>query len=219
MGKAQKQKETPAQKALAEHAMLQLNDYKQRWLPVQQRLAQTIEAAGAEDSTERRMAQGRSSTDTAMAFDKVQGAVEKSLASGGATGLKVAGLGDDKAKSTGLGAVMSDQAIDDAYTQGLGALVQIGRGEAAQVGNSLSQQAQNSATQARADAEASAMEREGNAALIGQVAGFGLQQGFSAMGTPANVQNIGGKYNSSDPFGAFRGDTGTGMAPTVRGGM
>jgi hypothetical protein len=200
MGKAQQQKETPAQKALADHAKLQLDDYKKRWLPVQQRLAQTIESAGAEGSAERRMAAGRSSTDTAMAFDKVQGAVEKSLASGGGTGLKVAGLGDDRAKSTGLGAVMSDQAIDDAYTQGLGALVQIGRGESAQVGNSLAQQAQSSGAQARADAEASAMEREGNAALIGQVGGFGLQQGLSKI--PNMNTN---KYTGTNDFKGVNG--------------
>ncbi len=180
MGKAQKQKETPAQKALADHAMLQLRDYKQRWLPVQQHLAKSIEDEGAAGSVQRRMAAGRSSTDVAMAFDKAQGATEKGLSSG-RSALGVTGMADDAAKATGLGALMSDQAIDDAYTQGLGALTKIGRGEAATVGNSLGVQAQNSAAQARADAEASAMNREGNAQLGAQVAGFGLQQGLSQL--------------------------------------
>ncbi len=188
MAGAKKQKETPAQKALAEHSWNQLQDYKKRWLPVQQRLAQTIQDAGAEGSTERRAAAGRSSTDTAMAFDKAQGALEKSISNnvvggvGSSRGkLGITGMSDDQAKSTGLGHVMSEQAIDDAYTQGLGALVSIGRGESAQVTNSMSSMAASSAAQARADAEASAANREGNAAMIGQVGGFGLQQGLKQL--------------------------------------
>jgi hypothetical protein len=188
MGKAKTQKETPAQKALAEHGWNQLQDYKKRWLPVQQRLAQTIQADGAEGSTARRQAAGRSATDTAMAFDKAQGGFQKSISNnvvggiGSSRGkLGITGIGEDQATSTGLGRMMSEQAIDNAYTQGLGALVSIGRGESAQVGNSLSQQAASSAQQARADAEASAINREGNAGMIGQVAGFGLQQGMKQL--------------------------------------
>ena len=195
MGKAQSIKETPAQKALADHAMAQLQDYKQRWLPVQQHLAQTIESEGAAGSVQRRMAEGRASTDNAMAFDKVQGGVEKSLASGGSP-LKVTGLADDQSTSRGLGAMMSEQAIDNAYTEGLGALTKIGRGEAATVGTSMAQQASNSAMQAKADAEASAMNREGNAQMIGQVGGFGLQQGLSQL---PNMR--GSAFNAYDPNG------------------
>ena len=173
---------------MAEHGWNQLQDYKQRWLPVQHRLAQTIQADGAEGSAARRAATGRSSTDTAMAFDKAQGAMEKSISNnvvggiGSSRGkLGITGMGDDQATSGSLGRMMSEQAVDDAYTQGLGALVSLGRGESAQVSNSMSQQAASSAAQARADAEASAMAREGNAAMFGQVAGFGMQQGLKQL--------------------------------------
>lgn len=200
MGKAKEQKETAAQKAQAEHAMLLLQDYKQRWLPVQQRLAQTIEANGAKDSAARKLAAGKASTDTAMAFDKAQGGLEKSLSNNGVgpgssrANLAITGVGDDIATSKGLGGVMSDQAIDDAYTQGLGALASIGRGERAQVGANMSTMAKASAEQAQADAEASFAERQGNAQLFGQVGGLGLQQGLKSIGTaptPPPLQSTG----------------------------
>ena len=76
---------------------------------------------------------------------------------------------------------MSDQMLDDAYIQGLGSLAAIGRGERASVGQSLSAQAQQSGAQAQADASASLMEQQGNAALGAQLAGFGLQQGLSRL--------------------------------------
>jgi len=76
---------------------------------------------------------------------------------------------------------MSDQMIDDAYTQGLGALTAIGRGERGLVGQGLTAQAQQSSAQAAADASASLMEHQGNAALGGQVVGFGLQQGLKGL--------------------------------------
>jgi len=179
--------ETPAQRALAEHAVAQLQDYKQRWLPVQQKLARQIEEQGAPDSAARRLAAGKSSTDTAIAFDKAGKGLEASLSNAGVgpgssrANLGVTGLGTDAAASTAAGHMISDQMIDDAYLQGLGALASVGRGERASVGQSLTAQAQQSSAQAQADASAALMERQGNAALAGQVAGFGLQQGLSRL--------------------------------------
>ncbi len=188
--KAGQVQETGAQRAQAEHALLLLGDYKQRWLPVQQKLASTIEQEGAKGSAARRLAAGKSSTDVAMNFDKAQGALEKSLTNSGAavgsskSNLAITGLGTDAAASTGVGHMMSEQAIDDAYTQGLGALTALGRGERATVGANMSNMAANSASQASADAASALATREGNAALIGQVGGFGLQQGMKGIGTP-----------------------------------
>lgn len=190
--KAGQQSETPQERASAEHAVAQLKDYRQRWLPVQQRLAETIEASGEKDSAARRLATGKATTDTAMAFDKAGGALERSLANKGVgpgssrSNLAVAGIGSDAATSSGLGAVMSDQAIDDAYTQGLGALTSLGRGERASVGSSLSRMAEASSAQARADANASLMARESDAGMAGTVAGFGVQQGLKKLGSGVN---------------------------------
>ncbi len=187
MGGGQQQ-ETSAQRAMVDHATNLLADYKNRWLPVQQQLAAQIQAQGAPGSAARKEAAGKSSTDTAIQFDQAKGALEKSLANSGAglgsgkATLGITGMGQDAAKSTGLGAMISDQQIDDAYMKGLSALTSIGRGERASVGNALASQASQSAYQASADANASLMMREGIAGAAGTAAGYGLQ---SAMAKPA----------------------------------
>ncbi len=200
--KSGQQSETPQERALAEHAQEQLDDYKKRWLPVQKRLAATIEQEGAPNSAARRLAAGKSSTDTAMSFDRAGGALEKGMSNAGVlpgssrANLAITGLGTDAAASTGLGHMMSDQAIDDAYTQGLGALTALGRGEKATVGTNLTNMAQASARQSAADAQASLMNREGEYALGGQVVGFGLQQGMSKLGSSTGSFGV----NSSTPM-------------------
>jgi len=184
-----KVQETAAQRAQAEHAMNQLQDYRQRWLPVQQHLASTILEQGAEGSEARTMAAGKASTDTAMSFDKANSALEKSLTNSGAApgsaraNLATTGLGTDEASAGGLGHLMSEQQMTDAYTQNLGALMSLGRGERATVGSSMTNMARDSAAQAQADAQAALMQRESNAQLVGQVAGFGVQQGLSKQGS------------------------------------
>ena len=182
--KAGQVQETGAQKAQATHAAQLLQDYRQRWLPVQTALASQIEQEGKPGSSAQKLAEGKSSTDTAMAFDKANTGLDAALSNAGVgpgssrANLAVTGMGNDAAASTGLGKEMSDQAITDAYTTGLGALTALGRGESASVGQSMSQEAANSSTQASADAQASLMNQEGAAAVGGQVAGFGIQQGL-----------------------------------------
>lgn len=177
--------ETPQQKALQEHAVNLMADYRQRWLPVQTRLAGQIEAEGKEGSAARREAMGKAVTDTQMQFGQAQGALEKGLTNSGAavgsskSNLAVTGLGSDVAKSKGLSSMIGDQQITDAYTQGLGALMAIGQGKQANVANSLASQAQQSSYQARADASASMQERQGYAGLAGQAAGYGLQSAMT----------------------------------------
>lgn len=194
--------ETPAQRALAEHAVAQLQDYKQRWLPVQQKLARQIEEQGAPDSAARRLAAGKSSTDTAIAFEKAGKGLEASLSNAGVgpgssrANLALTGLDTDTAASKAAGGLMSDQMLDDAYIQGLDSLAAIGRGERASVGQSLSAQAQQSGAQAQADASASLMEHQGNAALGAQLVGFGLQQGLSRLPS----------MTASSPSGLTTGD-------------
>lgn len=210
--KAGQQQQTPQELALAQHAQAQLQDYQQRWLPVQKRLASTIEQEGAPNSAARRLAEGKASTDTAMSFDKSNQQLEKGMSNAGVlpgssrANLAVAGLGTDTASSTGLGHLMSDQQIDDAYTQGLGALTALGRGERATVGNSLTGMAKASAAQSQADAYSSLMNRAGDAQLAGQVVGFGVQQGaqlagsrnaFNAFDTSGTGMGVGGSWANS----------------------
>lgn len=178
--KADQAKETPQQRAMAELAANQMVDYRKRWLPVQKKLAENIQRAGEADSFERDAAAGRASTETAVRFGEARGGIESALTDAGAgpnsSKFKLAtmGLGDDEATSRGLGFVASDQAIDDAYLQGLGALTTIGRGERAGAINGMQQVADMSGRQAQADAQISAQHRMGNAQMAGQVIGFGL---------------------------------------------
>lgn len=202
MGSASEQKETPQQRALAEHAMNQLADYKKRWLPVQQKLASTIEEMGKPGSEARQLAAGKAATDTAIAFDQAQGKVEKGMSNAGVgpgssrANLAITGIGTDAAAATGLGHVMTEQQIDDAYTQGLGALTAVGRGERASVGTALTNQARTSAAQAQSDAQISLSNRMNEAGIAGQVAGFGIQQ---AMGGSFGG---GSTFSAYDPNGA-----------------
>jgi hypothetical protein len=182
--KAGQQSETEAQQVQATHAMQQLQDYKQRWQPVQAQLATTIENEGKTGSAARRLATGKAATDVSMQFDKAKTQLNAGLTNAGVapgSGRAVAataGLGADEAGSKGVNEMMSDQAVTDAYTQGLGALTALGHGNAATVGQNMTQQAQASGQQASADASASLMNYEGAAGVAGQVAGFGIQQGM-----------------------------------------
>jgi hypothetical protein len=189
--KAGQQGETAAQQAQATHAMQQLQDYKQRWQPVQQQLATTIEAEGKTGSAARRLATGKAATDVSTQFGAANTKLNAGLTNAGVapgSGRAVtatAGLGADEAGSKGVNEMMSDQAVTDAYTQGLGALTSLGHGNAATVGQDLTQQAQASGAQASADAGASLMNYEGVAGVAGEVAGFGIQQSRSPSSVPS----------------------------------
>jgi len=186
-GKKAGVEETPQQRAMTEHALSQWTDWKQRWLPVQKNLSASIQRMGKPDSFERETAKGRAATDTSIQFQRAEGALEKSLSNSGAAAgsskfnLASTGLATDKAKSKGLGMSVADQAIDDAYIQGLQSITSIGRGERAQVADSLGATASMSARQASADASAALQQRSSNAQVIGQVAGFGLQRAMGGM--------------------------------------
>lgn len=195
--------ETPQQVALAQYASDQMFDYEKRWLPVQKSLIEQAQEMGKADSSVRNRAEGRVAADTSARFGAAEGALEKTLSNNGTFGssrskLAITGLGDDAAKSKGLGITMADQQVDDAYTQALSALAATGRGERAAVGDSLSQQASTSARQATADAEAALTERAGQAQTVGQLAGFGLQSSMGKFG-----QNTG--FTGTNDFSGVNG--------------
>jgi len=200
-GGGSKVQETAAQKALAQHAKLVMDDYTARWLPVQQNLASQIESEGKPGSWQRTEAAGKASTDTAIQFSGAQGALQKSLANNGAapgsgrSDLATAGLGFDAAKSSGMGQMISDQQITDAYTRGLGALTQIGQGQAVSVSNAMENQAATSGMQAQADAKAALEDQMGIGGAVGTAAGLIGQQytkpgGHDSSGYP-NIPGMG----------------------------
>lgn len=191
--------ETSAQRALAQHAQLVMNDYKARWLPVQQQLAAQIEAEGKPGSWQRTEAAGKASTDTAIKFGQARGALESALTNRGAApgsgrfDAGVAGLSASEAKSSGLGQMMSDQQITDAYTKGLGALVSIGQGQSAEVSQGLTGQAQASGMQAEADAQAALADQMAVGGAVGTALGMGAQQYMGSRPPPT--------HQGSNPYG------------------
>lgn len=212
MGKGGNQvQETAAQRAQADHAKAQLADYKTRWLPVQQQLAAQIEGLKSSDNTLRREAEGRSTTDNAMQFAQAEGALQKQQSNSGVNvnssraKLAVSGMGNDASSGKAAGQVITDQQIDNAYTSGLQALTSLGRGERAQVNAGLGSQAAQSAQTAYSDAQMSLAQRTADAGIVGQAAGFGLQQAFKAPapatpGTTGVVPNTAFRDGSGSVF-------------------
>lgn len=205
-----KVEETAQQRALAEFARNQLQDYKKRWLPVQKQLAAQIQSMGEKGSPERAAATGKAATDTAMQFAQAQGALEQALTNrrvnlnSSRAKLAISGAGTDKATSTGMSTMIADQQIDDAYMAGLSALTSIGRGERAQVADSLAAQASQSGRQATADAEASMMRRAGNTRVAGQLIGYGLGAAMGGGVGPGATANT----NPSSPLAQNGSDVG-----------
>lgn len=174
-------KETPQQKAMVELAQKQVADYNNRWLPVQKNLAEGIAEMGKANSFERRQAQGMAANETEAKFSKGRRGLESKLAStgglnSGRSKMAIVGMGEDQATSTGLGRTQADQQIDDAYTAGLGTVMQLGLGQKADAVQAMGNVADMSGRRAQADATASLENRMGNAELIGNTvgAGFGL---------------------------------------------
>lgn len=197
-GKKEGVPETQQQKALAEVAMKQLADYRQRWAPLQRQLATKITASGAPDSREREQAAGKAATDNAVRFGDAERQVTAATSASAGLGssrtkLAMAGVGDDKATSRSLGLAGADQAVDDAYMEGLGMLTAMGRGERTGAVQGMADVAARSGRQAASDAAASLRRRAGNAQLAGQVAGFGLAGGFNGVGDAVQA-----KFSTTD---------------------
>lgn len=214
MGGKSKIEETPQQRALAEFAMNQLRDYKQRWLPVQRQLAAQIQQQGADGSYAREAAAGKRSADVAMSFDRGVGVLSKTLSNNGVNlgssrgKLALTGMGTDQAKTGGIGAMITEQQMDDAYLKGLSALAATGRGERAVATEGLVDRARSSAKDAQMSAEASASERANIAGMAGQAAGLGL---YGALGK----SDPGFSMNTTD----FASTNNTGGSLPTRGGM
>lgn len=221
-GKQSGQKQTAAQRAQAEVAVQQLQDFRTRWMPVQQRLAETIVDMGGRNSFQREQARGMSTTDTATQFGDAQRQVREQSAAAGMGGtsrqkLAIAGLGDDQAMSSGMGLGNADRHIDDAYLQGLTSVMQLGRGEKATAMQGMGDIARRSGMQAASDAQMALSQRAGQAQIAGQALGIGLSGAFSRPAAPSFTQpNAAGAF--ANPAGStydYRG----GMLPNeLRGG-
>lgn len=184
--------ETEADRAVAEVAKARVADWRARWRPQQQKVAQQVDAMGAEDSRERRQVRGAVATDTDVAFQKAsEKSLDASLQSGtfGSSGQKlgIGAMGDAQATSTGLAVNQADLGVDQAHKAGLAAVVARGQGREARADAGLMAQAQMARQVANADAEAALQEDMGVASLAGRAAGIAIKQGF---GTPAPERDV-----------------------------
>lgn len=207
-GKQEGTKQTPAQRAQAEIAVQQLQDFRKRWVPVQQQLAESIIKAGGRGSFERGQARGMATTDTSAQFGDAQTKLrEQSQAAGlGGTAkqkLAVTGMADDAALSAGMGVAGADQRIDDAYLAGLGQVMALGRGEKGTAVQGIGQMARMSGQQASADASMALTRRAGEAQVAGQALGMGLSGAFGSSQQP----NAFTQPNAAGVYGNPMGET------------
>lgn len=215
-------RQTPQQRAQAEVAIQQLQDFKQRWQPVQQQLAETIVNAGERGSFERKQARGMATTDAAAQFADAQAKLREGSEAQGLGGstkqkLAIAGMGNDAAISSGMGLAGADQRIDDAYVQGLGQVMALGRGEKAGALQGMSQMARTSGQQAASDAAMALQRRAGEAQLAGQALGMGMSGAFGSSAPNAFTSpDASGVY--ANPAGSTYDYRGTTLPNSLRGG-
>lgn len=188
-----KVKETEAERAFAEVAQQRIADYKQRWAPLIDRAKQLTVDMGKEGSTARQQAQGASNLANQDQFARADQQIDAAnrnsgiRASSARAKLGTAELGDSQAMSTGIGAMQADQAVDDAYTQGLAQIAALGRGQASQAMSGMGAAASMAGQQAAFEAGRAANRRAGNAQLAGTVIGAGIGAaagGFRMPGAP-----------------------------------
>lgn len=211
MGKAQDQKESEAERALASVAMQEMDRFETVWRPQQQRVAQQVVADAAPGSFARRRAETMVRADTSAAFAGARENLGKTAAARGEFGssrhkLGLAGIGDDQAVSSGTGAVAADQAADTSMVAGLGTVTALGRGEKATAMAGMADAARIGAAQARSDAERSFQSRAGNARLAAQVGGIGaglyLDDKQEAASRMARYRGLGPVLDSNMPESA-----------------
>lgn len=172
-------KETPEQAEMLRIAVFKAQRTQQKVMPAIRRLGQQITSANEAGSFERTHAGGAAQTDVAAAFGGAQQVARERAADTGTLGsgrskLDVVQTGADKATAAGMATVAADQAQDDKYVSGLGALTAIGTGKEATALNGMQQSAGLSGQQAAAAAQRSLDRNMGDANLAGQVLGTGL---------------------------------------------
>lgn len=178
-GETEDTAETPQQRAMVQLALNKVQDYKQRWLPLQKNLASHIAGMIKPGSSASKAARGAASTSTEAEFADARTGLETTLAQRGGLGsskakLAIAGMGEDQATAQGLGLTGADQQVEDAYVSGLSTIMALGQGQQAGAVQGLTRQAAMSGRQAAEDAALSLDRRMGNAQLVGQLAGTGF---------------------------------------------
>jgi hypothetical protein len=177
-----KLEETAQEKMLAQIAVEENDRYKKTWLPLQQKAIQMTEKMNAPDSFERDRARGRAAgvgTEIDMAAEDIAKQDQNRGVNAGSSNfvMRQGKLGEERAKSVGIATANAEDAIDDAYVQGLASLVRSGRNKGDVALDNMGRSAATSAANEASGAAAGAARRSGNMQLAGTVIGAGTQVG------------------------------------------
>lgn len=182
--------ETAEQREMADIAAESYDDWRERWLPLQQSFFEdTLDVA-----PRRRQALDTAATDYAQAFGQAQRGLEGRLQGSGAApgsgryAMGLAGFANDRAQSFGQGMADVDALIDDQYAQGLQALIDIGRGERTQALQGLSDAANLAQRRSLADAQNAFENRAAMQGAIGSAAGMATAYGLRGQTPSGNTQ-------------------------------
>jgi hypothetical protein len=124
---------TPQELTLASNAQASFNDYRQRWLPMQQHLADVVNDMGQPDSWQRREAEGKGNVDVSAAFAARDSQQTASMMSRGinpgssAFKMAVASGATAQAAAKGIAVEKGNQDIDRAYIENLSAITAAGQ--------------------------------------------------------------------------------------------
>lgn len=181
--------ESPLQKAQADVASKQWQDYSKRWVPVQSYFSNRTQSNLA---GKKQLAEAGVNTDLQQQYGKAGSQLNAALASRGVGAgsskdiFANAGLSLDQAAAAGSGKSSADAAVTRQYESGLQDIVGMGRGQKASSDQALSTLADLSGKQA----ESSAQIAEQNAAGLGQAAGtlIGTPGGWG-LGAALNQQS------------------------------
>lgn len=171
--------ETAEQREMAAIAAESHEDWRQRWLPLQQEFFEDTPDA----EPRRGLALGSAIADYAQSFGRAQQGLESRLQSGAGPGssryaMSLAGFAGQRAQGLGQGLADVDALIDDQYAQGLQTLIDIGRGERAQALQGFSQAADAAQQRSFAEAENAFNNRAALQGAIGTAAGMATAYGL-----------------------------------------
>ena len=176
--------ESEAEKQMAELAGEQWDDYKERFVPLENEFMGTMD----EIRNERPLATGRAANTVTQAYDSAYDTVSMNNTSRGAdpsSGSSMMGLAevgtreaDDKAGAV----VKADQSTENRYYAGQQQVVNMGRGVATEANLGMRTMAGLDAAEARSNAQASATETSARVGAFGTVTGAagraGLEKGW-----------------------------------------
>jgi len=195
MGGEKKVEETDQQRAFADVMRAKMVDFNTRWKPVLQRFAAHAQRSMDPNSYEHRRAAGMATTDNAAAFAPAKEKLVASEAAKGAFGsarqkLGLAEMDLDQATSGAMAETNTQQAVDDAALQQMGAAAAMGRGQQATAVNGMRTAADISGRQAAQDAQTALNERIGEVGLAAQAGGMAVGLAAGVPKAPTTDQPV-----------------------------